>query len=265
MSKFFYDTEFLEGAQIRRFLGIPLKWFRKNELGNWESYFLMTKPTIDLIAIAVVSDDQSTFFGLSNEFNLREAWNRWQPKHGTTEKNYVTIKEYWIRENVLRPIFDKYNVYNDEFTYDHMEWIVKEFGKSNEEIATELKRFIFSFYTAAEKEGMARGFNLPEFYGYYSAYDHVVMCWLFGVMNNLPKYFPWYTKDLKQSLDEVNLKLLQMNSTLVGTISPEEHLGDLKKFDDYPSNYMEHDCLSDAFFNRDLYVFIEQLKQKHHV
>jgi len=35
-------------------------------------------------------------------------------------------------------------------------------------------------------------------WGYYSAYDHVVLCWLFGPMVDLPKGMPHFTRDLKQ-------------------------------------------------------------------
>ena len=38
-------------------------------------------------------------------------------------------------------------------------------------------------------------------YGYYSAYDHVVLCKTFGTMMNLPEGMPMYTRDLQQYLD----------------------------------------------------------------
>ena len=40
-----------------------------------------------------------------------------------------------------------------------------------------------------------------KLYGYYSAYDHVALCKLFGTMEDLPEGIPWYTNDLQQSLD----------------------------------------------------------------
>jgi len=40
------------------------------------------------------------------------------------------------------------------------------------------------------------------FYAYYADYDWVVFAQLFGKMKDLPKGFPMYCKDLKQSLDE---------------------------------------------------------------
>jgi hypothetical protein len=38
----------------------------------------------------------------------------------------------------------------------------------------------------------------PEFWGYYSDYDWVVFCWLFGTMMQLPSNFPKYCNDVKR-------------------------------------------------------------------
>lgn len=39
-----------------------------------------------------------------------------------------------------------------------------------------------------------------ELWGWYSAYDHVVLCQIFGTMANLPPYVPYYTNDLRQHI-----------------------------------------------------------------
>jgi hypothetical protein len=46
-------------------------------------------------------------------------------------------------------------------------------------------------------------YGKPEFWGYYSAYDHVVLCQIFGAMVNLPKDWPMYTRDIKQLADQL--------------------------------------------------------------
>ena len=46
----------------------------------------------------------------------------------------------------------------------------------------------------------------PEFYGYYSDYDWVVFCWIFGRMIDLPKHFPKYCRDFKQTMDTFGIK-----------------------------------------------------------
>ena len=41
----------------------------------------------------------------------------------------------------------------------------------------------------------------PEFWAYYADYDWVALCQLFGTMMQLPKGWPMYCRDLKQSCD----------------------------------------------------------------
>ena len=43
--------------------------------------------------------------------------------------------------------------------------------------------------------------NSPTFWGYYSAYDWVALCQLFGTMIDLPKGWPMYCHDLRSWLD----------------------------------------------------------------
>lgn len=39
-----------------------------------------------------------------------------------------------------------------------------------------------------------------ELWGYYSAYDHVMLCWIFGRMIDLPKGMPMHTMDIQQEM-----------------------------------------------------------------
>lgn len=57
---------------------------------------------------------------------------------------------------------------------------------------TQIKKELLEFIT---------GENI-EFWGYYSDYDWVVFCWIFGTMMELPNGYPMYCRDLKQLLDE---------------------------------------------------------------
>lgn len=63
----------------------------------------------------------------------------------------------------------------------------------------------------------------PLFWGYYSDYDWVVLCQLFGTMVQLPKGFPMFCLDLKQSLHERFLGKGAMNSIMEGYTNPDEH------------------------------------------
>lgn len=40
--------------------------------------------------------------------------------------------------------------------------------------------------------------SAPKLWGYYSSYDHVVLCQLFGRMIDLPDGWPMFTRDVKQ-------------------------------------------------------------------
>ena len=43
----------------------------------------------------------------------------------------------------------------------------------------------------------------PEFWGYYAAYDWVVLCQLFGTMMDLPKGWPMFCRDIKQECNRL--------------------------------------------------------------
>lgn len=77
-----------------------------------------------------------------------------------------------------------------------------------------------------------------EFYGYYSDYDWVVFCWIFGCMVDLPGNFPMYCIDLKQMMDQK------------GSSKEWKRLN-------CPDPIGEHNALIDAKWNRNLYELIK--------
>jgi len=79
-------------------------------------------------------------------------------------------------------------------------------------------------------------YGKPELWGYFSAYDNVVFCWLFGTMMQLPKGFPMYTRDIKQWCDSLGNPRL-----------PEQGKG-------------EHNALSDARWNKVAWEFLKDYK-----
>jgi len=72
----------------------------------------------------------------------------------------------------------------------------------------------------------------PEFWGYYSDYDWVVFCQIFGTMMDLPTNFPMYCRDLKQWCDDLG------NPEL-----PAQGKG-------------EHNAISDARWNKQAWEFL---------
>lgn len=279
--KYFYDCEFLEGRQTRGLFG------RRQ-----------TKPTIDLISIGIVAEDGREYYVVSKEFNLKEAWNRYDEKveqvYGDMRNQYpegVKTKIYWIRENVLKPIFIQLNEsnlrgqvlcieehgyptahplteYQTKFSFSRLRELINKHGKTRKQIARDVESFC-----RPRREFSAEGIKLkwtevqnPELYGYYSAYDHVAFCWLFGKMMNLPKGFPMYTRDLKQMMDEkqwYRSELLRRTLEYKGDMFDSEAESErykpevIKNHPLYPKQTNEHHALADAKWNKKLYEFLQ--------
>jgi hypothetical protein len=112
------------------------------------------------------------------------------------------------------------------------------------------------------------------FYGYYCDYDWVTFSWIFGKMIDLPNGFPMYCIDLKQILDEkanslkgrVFMDIIEKaktshnyNNVDFDKMKFEEKLKYLKGFKTYPKQENEHNALSDAHWNLQLFKFLEIL------
>jgi hypothetical protein len=271
--KYFLDIEFLEGTQ--------------------KTLFSKTKPTIDLISIGVVCEDGREYYAISKDFNLKEAWNRYDRAEQTMFEKQNDFKErkvYWIRENVLRSIWiekckEGFTLGNSPmtskgieelFTYKNFKKLISKYGKTNKQIAEEIKEFIYFKEPTIIKENLDKGYEQakidcngkPEFYAYYADYDWVVFCWLFGKMIDLPKGFPMYCRDLKQMLDEhfkIDKDLSEyIDSCLdTGNSVTKESLTQIfhERLDIEKAipQTNEHNALADAKWNYKLYKFLQSL------
>jgi hypothetical protein len=143
--KYFLDTEFIEG----------------NASQTIYDRLIQRKPvkTIDLISIGLVDENNNEYYAISKDFDLSKAWNTWQVRTGQGDRNNTEPKEYWLRENVLKPIFDdlsdKYETYQRimmhrirnrsfrkfKFCYRDMKFLIKTYGLSNDRIAEEVYEF----------------------------------------------------------------------------------------------------------------------------
>lgn len=83
----------------------------------------------------------------------------------------IVPPNHWIRSNVLPHL---------RLTADTLRY--------KAQIANQVRRFL-------TKDGTE--YN-NELWGYYSAYDHVVLAQLFGRMVDMPDGVPWFTQDIKQ-------------------------------------------------------------------
>ena len=241
--RYFIDCEFLEGPQ-------------KTWWGG------RTKPTIDLISIGIVAEDGREYYAISSDFNLDEAWNRYdivREEFGIgfwDATEVIEEKEYWIRNNVLRSIWidligkddispyskdwAREGSYKKQFTKRNLKRLLKKNGKGNEEISTDIINFLSVESTEGDPLQNSRIIDHDiAFYGYMCDFDYVAMTWLFGGMSKWPEGFPYYFNDLAQMKDE----------KVVDKYHP-----------DFPKESDEHNALSDARWNKKLYDFITNLK-----
>lgn len=237
MTKYFIDTEFFED-------------FHKPLFGKRRHF-------IDLISIGIVCEDGRSYYAISNEFDLKAVWNKYDLKPDID--NGGIKKVYWLRENVLKPIFeelcDKYNkIINSNvtvngvkytglnFTLSNVKMLIKKYGKSNKQIAEEVEWFIRRNHhvNCNINKLVDDKTHIPvSFYGYYADYDWVLLCSLFGRMIDLPTGFPMICFDIQQLITDHK-------------IDKDKLLKEIPQVN-------EHNALSDARWNKKLYDFINKL------
>lgn len=148
-----------------------MKYFIDTEFieGFHKPMFGKRRHFIDLISIGIVSEDNRGFYFISSEYNYNDADN-------------------WVKENVIIPAYldavkgDNKNRYSADTFH-------KTYGTPVSVICKRLMEWIGDD-------------NNISFYGYYSDYDWVLFCSMFGRMIDLPKGFPMYCNDIKQIMHE---------------------------------------------------------------
>ncbi len=252
--RYFIDTEFIEGWKK------PIKWLPT--IGNFNKPY----HSIQLISIGIVASDGREYYAISNEFDWRDA-------------------SKWVVENVLfgLPLKATVQDYNDGTSLDsEMKCCVipNPLYKSNAQIANEIIQFIHEPVLKKYDDGMMFADETlkqvydcklepnHEFYAYYADYDWVLFCSLFGTMMDLPKGFPMFCIDLKQTFDEKQMawanntdsyrfmmcRAMFKNGQKIYSVEV-----DLKKLSTYPEQENEHNALSDAKWNLELYKFLQAL------
>lgn len=289
MSNYYIDFEFIEGFHK------PL--------------FSKRRHFIDMISVGIVCEDGREYHAVSNEFNPKDA-NVWVKRNvldkieldfyrqeSTYAKTYhpdsLTLKNFikWYGKSnfeIANEIIDFVNfgiepVINSITKSDC--WAEEFYPKEFKYIRGNNTKIPDAWHkTGVDGKGIERNkkliYNQPKFYGYYSDYDWVLFCSLFGKMMDLPKGFPMYCLDLKQSLDEVvdNMNQLQLSKFVVSSNtgkwttneipksiidiknwSRESKLELLKSQQGYPKQENNHNALADAKWNKQLYDFINSI------
>lgn len=189
-----------------------MKYFLDTEFieGFHKHPFHKRRHHIDLISIGIVSEDDREYYAISNEFNPKHA-NDWVQLNVIAQLPLKLMPHESVGQFKKRC---KLNEYYAGKWYD---------GKKNDVIANEIREFCTA--------------DNIEFWGYFSDYDWVVFCSLFGTMMDLPKGFPMYCLDLKQRMFEYNLS---KDWKAINCPDPEG----------------QHDALVDARWNKKLYSAI---------
>lgn len=236
-----------------------MKYFFDTEFieGFHKSFFGKRRHHIDLISIGIFAEDGREYYAVSNEHDYRDA-------------------DQWVKDNVILPLYIS-KVNGDARNRMDVHNFQKYVGKSNEQIKLEILEFMGCWQDTFQWK--VNDFNIPEVYAYFSDYDWVVFCSLFGRMIDLPKGFPMYCKDLKQTLDEkgsaltderVHRQIYNLSgvwkdspwtndASSISNYTGEEKIKLLKVHPKFPVQKNEHSAIDDARWNKKLYEFLQTI------
>jgi hypothetical protein len=174
----------------------------------YDTEFIETGTTIDLISIGMVTDDGREYYAVNGD--LDDTTNHDPDLRGGYIGNTPwdrIMAEPWLVKNVVPslPLRDRKQLDRhlkgvplfaprpvlDFVRLDHTHTSVKP----RQVIANEVRDFL-----RAARPVAPDGQPVPdvELWAWYGAYDHVALCWLWGRMIDLPDGVPMWTNDLRQ-------------------------------------------------------------------
>jgi hypothetical protein len=169
----------------------------------YDTEFLEDGRTIDLISIGIVAEDGREYYAVNRD----APWKRIR-------------KHEWLCGNVVPTLptlhGDARLHYASRGPLGLLDWQHPAF-KRPQAIADQVRDFL-----------LADGESERELWAYYSAYDHVALCQLWGTMMDLPDGVPMWTHDLMQAWEQAG--------------RPEK-----------PAQVGEHNALEDARWNQKLF------------
>lgn len=152
--------------------------------------------TIELISIGIVAEDGREYYAV----NANAPWQ-------------VIRKHKWLRENVVRALP---RIHGDRRNHLPKGDLGIDFGdrriKPHALIASEVRDFLLA------------GNGAPELWADYGAYDHVVHCWLYGSMIDLPDGLPMWTHDLQQESETNQLEISEQKSGQHNALEDARHV-----------------------------------------
>jgi hypothetical protein len=173
----------------------------------YDTEFIEDGRTIDLISVGVVCEDGREFYAQNADCNLNRA-------------------SEWVQTNVFPSLHALRLV---EFG-----WTRTALGLASWIPSAEIRARLLAFV----------GDSIPEWWGSYSAYDHVALCQLFGRMVDLPAGWPFQTLDVQQWAHQLGLPRDWDESPGVG------HVG------------QAHNALDDARWTRKAWAMLHSIARK---
>ena len=138
----------------------------------YDCEFLENGRTIDLISIGMVREDGAEYYAVNQDCDLWEIQNH-----------------EWLMANVVPSLPLRMD---HDLKMGTLVWDYEDPGYRNVRRHYAIARGVRDFILAAPA---------PELWADYGAYDHVVLCQLWGRMIDLPEGVPMWTHDLRQEAE----------------------------------------------------------------
>lgn len=138
----------------------------------YDTEFLENGSTIELISIGIVAEDGREYYAVSSDMPVERIRN-----------------DKWLLENVWPHLPLRGYRPSNSYAHSGSDGVLDSRSvllKPKWVIANEVREFLLA------------GDGEPELWADYAAYDHVVLCQLWGRMINLPGGLPMFTHDFQQ-------------------------------------------------------------------
>lgn len=166
----------------------------------YDTEFLEDGTTIELISIGIVCDDGREYYAVNADMPVDRIF-----------------EHKWLKDNVWPHLPIQWNGDHPTVYLDTCSALLKPKWV----IANEVREFLLH-HTIIDDNGIT---GAPTLWADYAAYDHVVLCQLWGTMMQLPQGIPMWTHDIEQVIEP-----------LLGFDKPQQQGG-------------EHNALADARYN----------------
>lgn len=168
----------------------------------YDCEFESNETTIIPISIGIIAEDERQLYLINKEY-----MQSYIDLEGYHWRGHTSVITPWLWQNVC-----------DQISQED----VNKFGLDHESWGDEIVDFISNDLTISSRDNV-------ELWGWYAAYDHVMLCQTYGQMIDLPEPIPMFTNEIEQLRN-----------------GAEELERDLDKFP-------LHNALSDAKYQRALY------------